>query len=76
MRCFGAQAAVCGILLSTATMDKTCYKIWLGAMAPFFIFDWVAYKHGFLTPVASIADAAGNAVFVICSAYGAGFLTK
>jgi hypothetical protein len=74
IRCFGAQATMCGVLLLASKMDRRAHAIWAGALVPFFIFDYVAWKRGLLTPFGAIADAAGNVVFLLASSVGAGWL--
>jgi hypothetical protein len=70
-RCFGAQAVMCGILLLTAKMDATAYKIWGVALLPFFAFDYLAWRKGLLTDLGALGDLGGNIVFLVCSVAGA-----
>jgi hypothetical protein len=72
-RCFGAQATMCGILLSTTRMDKRAYDIWGKAVLPFFAFDYLAWKNGYITDLGAIGDAVGNLIFVFFSGKGAGW---
>lgn len=76
MRCFGAQAAVCALLLCTARLDQRGYKIFGAAMLPFFCFDWMAYRAGYLNKLGALGDLAGNVAFVALSAIGAGLVLK
>ncbi len=74
MRCFGAQACVAGLLLGTTTFSKRTYLAFGAAMLPFFAFNVLAYRGKYLTAFGTLGDAAGNAVFVMASACGAGLL--
>jgi hypothetical protein len=76
MQCFGAQAVLCGTLLCTSRLDKRGYLIWGAAMLPFFVFDYIAYKRGILTPMGALGDAAGNVVFTVASAIGGGLFDR
>ncbi len=66
-QCFGAQAVCCGVLLLTSKMDQRAHKIWLGVLAPFFVFDYVFWRNGYLTDAGALGDLAGNLVFAGCS---------
>jgi hypothetical protein len=74
MRCFGAQACMCGVLLLTSKMDRRAHAIWGACIVPFFVFDYLAWRGGYLTPLGAIGDAAGNVVFLAASAVGAGWI--
>jgi hypothetical protein len=73
-RCFGAQAVMVGILLGTSKLDARGHAIWGASLIPFFVFDYIAWKKGLLTPLGALGDLAGNLVFVACSAAGAGWV--
>ncbi|KAJ3093429.1 hypothetical protein HDU96_002293 [Phlyctochytrium bullatum] len=66
MRCFGAQATLCGFLLLVAPFNKQTYAAFGAAIAPFFVFDWMAWQAGALTPFGAIGDGLGNVVFTVC----------
>ena len=74
MQCFGSQAMLVGTLLLTTDMNKTAYKIFGAAILPFFVFDVVAYKAGYITLMGAIGDGIGNVIFTVCCAVGAGYL--
>ena len=76
VQCFGAQAVMCGILLLTSKRDKQANKVWFASVLPFFAFDYLAWREGLITDFGAIGDAAGNIVFSICSAIGAGWLSE
>ncbi|KAI9357575.1 hypothetical protein DFJ73DRAFT_758164 [Zopfochytrium polystomum] len=67
IRCFGAQASLCGLLILAAPpFSRRTYAAFGLAMAPFFAFDAWAWAAGALTPLGALGDAAGNAVFAAC----------
>jgi hypothetical protein len=74
MRCFGAQATLCGILLLTTNFDQQTYKIWTCSILPFFVFDLMAYQSGYLTAFGAIGDAVGNVVFTLAGLKGMGYI--
>lgn len=74
LRCFGSQAVLVSILLLNCDMNKDTYKIWTVSMVPFFVFDFVAFKSGYLTLLGAVGDGLGNVIFTLCSAVGAGLL--
>lgn len=74
IRCFGAQAVMCGLLLCISRMDRRAHAIWAAAILPFFLFDAAAYRSRMITGLGALGDAAGNVVFLACSAVGAGWL--
>ena len=74
LRCFGAQAAVAGLVLSVARFNNASYAAVAAAIVPFFVFDAWAWAAGYLTPFGALGDAAGNVVFMACAWWG-GMLT-
>lgn len=73
-RCFGSQALVVGLLLSTATLDARAYRLFGASILPFVVFDVLAYHYEYLNAFGALGDGAGNAVFLLGSAMGAGLL--
>ena len=69
-RCFGAQATLCGLLLLSCRFTKTTYRNFGLAMIPFYVFDYLAWRANFLTPLGAIGDALGNTVFSVCCYLG------
>ena len=69
-RCFGAQAALCSVLILASDFTSRTWRAFGLAILPFFAFDYLAWRHGFLTPAGALLDAAGNLVFVGCSWLG------
>ena len=69
MRCFGAQALLCGLAIANGGVwrGRAPHVRWIAAIAPFFVFDAMAARAGMLSPLGAIGDAAGNAVFVAAS---------
>jgi hypothetical protein len=70
MRCFGAQATVCGVLITISHFSKNTFVTFGLMMLPFFVFDWMAWDYGMLTPFGAVGDALGNTVFVFCCYQG------
>jgi hypothetical protein len=66
MQCFGAQAALQGFLILSTTFTKESYRNFGLAMIPFFVFDYMAWSAGYLTPFGAIGDGVGNVVFTAC----------
>jgi hypothetical protein len=66
-RCFGSQAALCGLLILTTKMNKTSFQWFGGAMIPYLIFDVMAWKQGALTTFGALGDGIGNVIFMACS---------
>jgi len=64
LRCFGSQALLTGISIGVGKWDSKAYKLWIGAIIPFFVFDAMAYSGGFLTSLGAIGDAVGNVAFI------------
>jgi hypothetical protein len=75
-RCFGSQALVVGLLLSTCTLDTRAYKLFGLSILPFVAFDIAAYRGEYLNALGAAGDGFGNAVFLACSAMGAGLLSS
>ena len=73
-RCFGAQAVMVGLLMSQVKMSPSAHRVWAGAVSLFYIFDYMAWERSIITDFGALGDAAGNAVFIACSAAGAGGL--
>ena len=69
-RCFGAQATLCGCILLSCTFTARLYRNFGLAILPFFVFDWMAWHMGFLTPFGAIGDGLGNVVFTASSILG------
>ncbi|KAJ5813749.1 uncharacterized protein N7503_000499 [Penicillium pulvis] len=77
MRCFGAQAATCGLLLGAATMTKRSFTAFGLAMIPYLAFNaWfgIGPGQGMFTPLLWL-DFAGNVTFALGSFYCASLLT-
>ena len=69
-QCFGAQAMLAGLLLTTARLSCRGFCLWALAMLPFLIFDAAKFRDGTLSAFGAGGDAAGNLLFVALSAYG------
>ena len=67
MRCFGSQAMLSGIAMSVGEWKPVAYKVWIGGILPFFVFDFVAWKKGYINSLGAVFDAIGNVIFVTCS---------
>lgn len=67
VRCFGAQALLSGVAISLGKWGRSSHRAWLVAIAPFFVFDALAWRANMLTPLGAVGDALGNVVFVACS---------
>ncbi|KAJ5657543.1 uncharacterized protein N7484_001192 [Penicillium longicatenatum] len=78
MRCFGAQAMTCGLLLGTATMTKRSFTAFGLAMIPYLTFNaWfgIGPGQGMFTPLLWL-DFVGNVTFGLGSLYCASLLTE
>lgn len=73
-QCFGSQACLAGLLLSTAAMDRQAFLLWGTAMLPYIAFNayclW-ARPGELFTPLGIAGDFTGNAVFASLSFYAA-----
>jgi hypothetical protein len=72
--CFGAQATVVGGILFITRFDKRAYALFGLGMLPFFVFDYLAWKYGYINTLGALGDLAGNVVFLGCSFKGAGWI--
>lgn len=70
MQCFGSQATLCGVLLLNCEMTKHTFKVFGLSMIPYFLFDFLAFKDGYLTLFGAVGDLIGNVVFASCSYFG------
>lgn len=71
-QCFGSQACLAGLLLTTSTMDRRAFLLWAMAMMPYIFFNFycLCVAPGELfTPLGVAGDFAGNAVFFSLSLY-------
>lgn len=70
MRCFGSQAALCGLLILSSTFDANTYRNFGLAMIPYFAFDVHCYSVGALTTFGAVGDGIGNVIFAACCLLG------
>ena len=79
MRCFGAQAMTCGLLLGTSTMTASSFRAFGLAMIPFlfynFWFSGVGPAPGVLTSLLAL-EVLGNLFFCLGSLYCARLLRE
>jgi hypothetical protein len=78
MRCFGAQATTCGLLLGTTTMTKRSFTAFGLAMIPYLAFNaWfgIGPGRGMFTSLLWL-DFVGNITFGLGSFYCASLLTE
>ncbi len=69
-QCFGAQAALGGLLILKSRFTRSTFK-WFGlAMIPFFIFDAKFWNDGVLSNFGAFGDALGNIIFSVGSLVG------
>ncbi|KAJ3253116.1 hypothetical protein HK103_000866 [Boothiomyces macroporosus] len=66
MQAFGSQATLCGVLILNAKFTQQTFFVFGVSMIPFFVFDYMAYAAGFLSPLGAIGDAIGNTIFSYC----------
>ena len=64
-QCFGAQAVVSGsLVLGGPAFTRQTWKMWMGLMAPFVVFDFLAWRKERVTTLGAVGDLAGNVVFM------------
>jgi len=71
--CFGAQAALQGVLLLSCEMTRETWRNWGLAILPFVAFDIYACPYGpfpICTWLGAIGDGLGNIVFLGCCLLG------
>ncbi|KAJ3036597.1 hypothetical protein HK097_003797 [Rhizophlyctis rosea] len=64
LRCFGCQALLVSVCLLTMKPTKLFYKVFGGALVPFFVFDFLAVRTGALNVVGGVLDGLGNVVML------------
>jgi hypothetical protein len=67
VRCFGAQASLCGLLLLSTRMEKFGYQVFSAAIVPFLIFNVIGWRKGIFTTLGAVADGLGNIIFLVGS---------
>ncbi|KAJ3408347.1 hypothetical protein HDU80_006031 [Chytriomyces hyalinus] len=75
-QCFGSQAALCGTLILTSEFTAATFKTFGLAMIPYFLFDYWAWKHNFVSTLGAVGDGLGNIVFAGASYLGYKALTR
>ncbi|KAJ3230047.1 hypothetical protein HDU81_004808 [Chytriomyces hyalinus] len=75
-QCFGAQAALCGALILSSEFTATTFKTFGLAMIPYFLFDYWAWKHNFVSTLGAVGDGVGNIIFAGGSYLGYKALTR
>jgi hypothetical protein len=66
VRCFGAQAALCGVLFATVRMNSFAYQLFAWCMIPFFMFDLYFYFGVPLFNELIFIDFIGNIGITVC----------
>jgi hypothetical protein len=69
-QCFGAQATLCGVLILSCKFTKKTFRNFGLAIIPFFAFDYLAYRAGYITLLGAVGDLIGNIVFTTLSYLG------